>query len=80
MDKIVSVDKPEGKKSRWNIFIIHYEDKNGEKYTSAVFKEEYNVIIFKKHLLEKGISEDDLQKYEKLLHNQWYRERKLDSP
>lgn len=79
MDKIVSVDKPKGKKSRWNIFIIHYEDKKGEKYDAHVFEEEYDMLIFKKCLLEKGISEIDLDKYEELLSEQWNRERILEN-
>ncbi len=73
MDKIISVDKPNGKKSRWDLFIIHYIDKNGYEYTAHVFEEEYNVITFKKCLLEKGISEIDLDKYEELLYRQWNR-------
>jgi spore maturation protein CgeB len=78
MDEIVSVDTPEGKKSRWNIFVIHYENKNGEKYVAHVFEEEYMRLMFKKCLLEKGISEVDLNKYEELLHDQWERERTLE--
>lgn len=74
MDKIVSVDKPNGKKSRWNIFIIHYIDKNGDEYTTHVFEEEYNVLMFKKRLLKDGISEIDLDKYEEFLYKQWNRE------
>jgi hypothetical protein len=79
VDKIVSVEKPKGKKSRWNIFIIHYVTKNGEEYQAHVFEEEYDVRMFKKYLLEKGISEIDLDKYEKLLHTHWDRERILDN-
>lgn len=78
MNKIISVDKPNGKKSRWNIYIIHYEDKNGEKYDAHVFEEEYNVIIFKRRLVEMGVPEVDLDRYEKLLYGQWDRERSLE--
>lgn len=79
MNKIISVDKPKDKKSRWNIFIIHYENDNGERYEAHVFEEEYNVRMFKQYLFEKGISEVDLNKYEELLHEYWDRERTFDN-
>lgn len=74
MEKIISVDKQEGRKPRWNLYIVHFENENGEKYDAHMFEEEYNVLIFKKYLLDMGISEIDLDKYEKLLHDHWDRE------
>lgn len=77
MNKIISVDKQKGIRSRWDLYIIHYESENGEKYEAHVFEEEYNVIMFKRRLLEMGISEIDLDKYEELLHEEWERQLKL---
>jgi len=77
MDNIISVEKPNCKKSRWDIFIIHYIDKHGDEYQDHVFEEEYNMRMFKQHLLEKGISAIDLDKYEELLYRQWERQLKL---
>lgn len=79
MNKIISVDEPKEKKSRCGLYIVHYEDWNGEKYDAHMFEEEYNVIMFKRHLLEMGISEVDLDKYEQLLRKQWNRERALEN-
>ena len=73
MDKIVSIDKPKIKKSSWDIFIIHYETKYGEKYDAHMFEEEYNATMFKKCLLENGISEYDLDTYEELLRKKFNR-------
>lgn len=78
MDKIVSTDKPKNKESRWDIFIIHYETKNGEKYDAHLFEEEYNATMFKKRLLENGISEYDLDRYEELLLKKFDRDRTLE--
>jgi hypothetical protein len=78
MNKIISTDIQKGRKSRWDLYIIHYEDNNGDKYDSHVFEEEYNAVMFKRRLLEMGISEIDLDKYEELLHAQWDRERILE--
>lgn len=78
MDKIVSVDKPKYKKSRWDLYVLHYIDKNGHEYTAHVFEEEYDVRIFKEYLFENGISEIDLSKYEELLYKQWERESVKD--
>ena len=78
MDKIALVDKPKNKKSRWDIFIIHYETKDGEKYDAYMFEEEYNATMFKKHLLENGISEYDLDRYEELLRKKFDRDRTLE--
>jgi hypothetical protein len=78
MNKIISVDKQRGNRARWDLYIIHYEDKDEEKYDVHVFKEEYDVIMFKRHLLDIGVSEIDLDKYEELLHAQWDREISLE--
>jgi hypothetical protein len=78
MNKIVSVEEPSEKNSRWALFIIHYEDKNGGHYEAHVFKEEFNAIMFKETLLKKGISEDDLDKYEELLYEKWNRDKLLE--
>lgn len=78
MNKIVSVDEPNEKNSRWALFIIHYEDKNGDQYEAHVFKEEFNAIMFKEILLKKGISEDDLDKYKALLYEKWSRDESLE--
>ncbi len=78
MNKITSVDKQKGNRPRWDFYIIHYEDSDGEKYDAHVFEEEYNVIMFKRRLLRMGISEINLDKYEKLLYAQWERERSLE--
>lgn len=78
MNKIISIDEPKDKKLRWGLYVIHYEDKNGEKYDAHMFKEEYDVIIFKRHLLEIGFSEVDLDKYEELLNKKWNREKSLE--
>jgi hypothetical protein len=79
MNKIISVDKQKGNRPRWDLYVIHYEDSDGEKYDAHVFEEEYNAIMFKRRLLRMGISEIDLDKYEELLHAQWDRERLLET-
>lgn len=73
MDKIVSIDKPTNKKSRWDIFVIHYETKDGVKYDAHMLEEECNATMFKKRLLENGISEYDLDRYEELLRKKFAR-------
>jgi len=78
MNKIISADEPKNKKSRWSLYIIHYENENGEKYDAHMLKEEYDVIMFKRRLLEIGFSEVDLDKYEELLHKKWDREKSLE--
>ncbi len=78
MNKIISVDEPKEKNSRWALFVVHYEDKNGEQYEAHIFKEEYDVIMFKDSLLKKRISEDDLNKYEELLYKKWNRDTALE--
>jgi hypothetical protein len=79
MDKIISVSKQKGRKSRWDLYIIHYENNDGEKYEACMFEEEYNVVMFKKHLLEMEISEIDLDKYRELLCKQFTREIVLEN-
>lgn len=79
MNKILSMNKHKGRKSRWDLYVIHYETEDGEKYEAHMFEEEYNVVMFKRHLLEMGISEIDLDKYEELLHTHWDRERSLEN-
>lgn len=74
MSKILRVEKPKGKVTRWSLFIVYFEDDKGQEYPSYQFPEEFRVTMLRQELLSKGLSEKDLSDYEKALRDLFNRE------
>lgn len=74
MIKIVRVKKPEGKVTRWSLFVVYFEDDEGKEYPSYQTPEEFKVTMLKQKLISKGFSEKDLSDYEDALRDLFMRE------
>lgn len=74
MRKIIRVEKPKGKVTRWSLFIVYFEDDKGKEYSSYQTPEEFKVTMLEQELVSKGFSEKDLSDYEKALRDLFIRE------